>query len=113
MSARFQISAAESVKLIVKTCLEEGVTDHGQIAHVLGQCEHETHFIYAEEINGPAQARRLGYNGGANYFGRGYIQITHIDNYRKFHHPELRCFLPDLQSPSDPAIVPSHPMLRH
>ena len=84
MSARFQISTAESVKLIVKTCLEEGVTDHGQIAHVLGQCEHETHFIYAEEINGPAQARRLGYNGGANYYGRGYIQITHIDNYRKF-----------------------------
>jgi len=84
MSSRFQISTAESVKLIVETCLEEGVTDHGQIAHVLGQCEHETHFIYAEEINGSQQAIRLGYSGGANYFGRGYIQITHIDNYRKF-----------------------------
>lgn len=84
MSAKFQISTAESVKLIVKTCLEEGVTDIGQIAHVLGQCEHETHWIYAEEINGPSQARRLGYNGGANYFGRGYIQITHLYNYTKF-----------------------------
>lgn len=82
MGAKFTISPKESIKLIVKTCVEEGVTDHGQIANVLGQCEHETHWIYAEEINGAQQAARLNYGGG--YFGRGYIQITHLNNYKKF-----------------------------
>jgi murein DD-endopeptidase MepM/ murein hydrolase activator NlpD len=84
MSTRFEISPKDSVKLIVKTALEEGVTDHGQIANILGQCEHETHWTYAEEINGAGQAARYGYSGGAKYFGRGYIQITHDYNYKKF-----------------------------
>ena len=84
MPDRFEISPAESVKLLVETCIEEGVVDHGQIAHVLGQCEHETHFIYAKELNCASQASRYGYEGGARYCGRGYIQITHLSNYRNF-----------------------------
>lgn len=105
MSDRFQISTAESVKLIVKTCLEEGVTDHGQIAHVLGQCEHETHFIYAKELNCARQAARYGYQGGSKYCGRGYIQITHLDNYRKFGKILGQDFINNPDAVKDPTIA--------
>lgn len=84
MSTKFEISPKDSVKLIVKTCLEEGVTDLGQIANVLAQCEHETHWTYAEEIDGASQAIKYKYSGGVKWFGRGYIQITHDYNYKKF-----------------------------
>jgi len=84
MASRFEISKAESVKLIVQTCLANNVTIPAQIANVLGQVEHETAFTYAEEIDGRSQAIRLGYEGGPDFFGRGYIQITHRANYQKF-----------------------------
>lgn len=105
MSDRFEISKAESVKLIVKTCLEEGVIDHGQIAHVLGQCEHETHFIYAKELNCASQASKYGYQGGAQYCGRGYIQITHLDNYKKFGKILSQDFVNNPDAVKDPTIA--------
>jgi len=85
MSSRFQISPAESVKILVQTCLANNVTIPNQVANVLAQCEHETGgFVFSEEIDGRSQAIRLGYQGGPNFFGRGYIQITHKSNYEKF-----------------------------
>lgn len=39
--------------------------------------------MYSEEIDGRSQAKLLGYRGGIEYFGRGYIHLTHIDNYQK------------------------------
>ena len=81
---KFNISKADSVNLIIQTALDEGVTDKAHIANILGQVEHETNFIYSEEINGAQQAARLGYSGGTKFYGRGYIQITHDYNYEKF-----------------------------
>ena len=81
---KFEISKAESVRLIIKTCFENEVTQHAQIACVLANCQHETqNFVYSEEIDGRNQAKLLGYRGGIEYFGRGYIHLTHIDNYQK------------------------------
>ena len=81
---KFEISKAESVRLLIKTCFENEVTQHAQIACVLANCQHETlNFLYSEEINGRSQAKLLGYRGGIEYFGRGYIHLTHIDNYQK------------------------------
>ena len=81
---KFEISKAESVRLIIKTCFENEVTQHAQIACVLANCQHETmNFLYSEEIDGRSQAKLLGYRGGIEYFGRGYIHLTHIDNYQK------------------------------
>ena len=37
-----------------------------------------------EEVDGRNQAIRLNYGGGENWFGRGYIQLTHINNYQKW-----------------------------
>lgn len=81
---KFEISKAEFVRLLIKTCFENEVTQHAQIACVLANCQHETlNFLYSEEINGRSQAKLLGYRGGIEYFGRGYIHLTHIDNYQK------------------------------
>lgn len=80
----FGIPASESVKLLVKTAVEQGIVIKAQIANILAQCDHETgRFALGIEGNCASQASRLGYGGGAKYCGRGYIQLTHRNNYRK------------------------------
>lgn len=91
------ITRDQSVRLIVQTCLEENVTNELQIAYVLATAEHETRgFSSLEEDRGRIQAARKGYQGnehyedgrirglsGENYFGRGYVHLTHAGNYRR------------------------------
>ena len=80
----FGITRDQSVDLIVKTCLENGVTDKRQIAYILATAQHETgNFRAPEEDYGRSQARKLGYRGGEDYYGRGYVHLTHKDNYEK------------------------------
>ncbi|HZX79970.1 MAG TPA: peptidoglycan-binding protein [Lysobacter sp.] len=80
----FGISREQSVNLIVQTCLENGVTDPRQIAYMLATAQHETrNFTAPEEDFGRSQARKLGYRGGEKYFGRGYVHLTHKDNYEQ------------------------------
>jgi murein DD-endopeptidase MepM/ murein hydrolase activator NlpD/predicted chitinase len=105
MGSRFEISPKDSVKLIVKTALEEGVTDQGQIANILAQCEHETEWTFAEEIDGPLQAIKHNYVGGPKYFGRGYIQITHDYNYKKFGQLLGQDFIANLDLVTVPATA--------
>src|SRR5690606_34930898 len=82
-SATSPISADQGVRLIVWTCLEEGVTDRRQIAYVLATAQHESlGFSRLEEDYGRKQAVTLGYHGGEDYFGRGYVHLTHDINYR-------------------------------
>lgn len=81
----FGIDRETSVNLIVKTALENGVTDPRQIAYMLATAQHETrNFAAPEEDFGRSQARKLGYGGGEDFFGRGYVHLTHKDNYAKF-----------------------------
>lgn len=81
----FGIDRMESVRLIVRVALEEGVTDHRQIAYMLATAQHESdNFTAPEEHFGRSQARKLDYRGGEEYFGRGYVHLTHVDNYEKF-----------------------------
>lgn len=69
---------------LVATALDNGVTDHRQIAYILATAQHETrNFDAPEEDYGRAQARKLNYSGGEEYFGRGYIHLTHDHNYEK------------------------------
>ena len=80
--SEFGIPKNESVNLIVKECLRNQVTDPKQIAYILGTAQHESaNFTRANEIGGAAQARRLGYEGGPEYAGRGFVQLTHKSNY--------------------------------
>jgi hypothetical protein len=56
-----------------------------QTAFVLANARHETaQYKYLTEIDGANQAIRLGYKGGANWYGRGYIQLTHNTNYAQW-----------------------------
>jgi predicted chitinase len=69
---------------IYSKCQEIGL-DVEETAFVLANANHETgQFKYFEEIDGRSQAIRLGYGGGANWYGRGYIQLTHKSNYKKW-----------------------------
>lgn len=53
-----------------------------ETAFVLANANHETAgFKFMHEIDGRNQAIKLNYQGGAEYYGRGYIQLTHKNNY--------------------------------
>lgn len=79
----FNITKDQSVDLLIKACLENGITDGRQIAYVLATAQHETmNFQKPEEIDGRHQAQKLRYQGGTEYFGRGYVHVTHERNYR-------------------------------
>lgn len=80
----FGMTRDESAALIVRTCLENGVTRPRQIAYILATAQHETrNFTAPEEDFGRVQARKLGYRGGEDYYGRGYVHLTHKDNYER------------------------------
>lgn len=77
-------AARRNIPLIGKALQDEGILDSNVLAYALATIEHETDetFEPLEEIQGRFSARRLGYEGGTNYFGRGFIQLTHLRNYR-------------------------------
>lgn len=79
-------AAKRNIPLIAKALDDEGILDSNVLAYALATVEHETDETFEPigEIQGAINARRLGYEGGSNYFGRGFIQITHLRNYRKF-----------------------------
>jgi len=71
-------------RIIFKECQSLDMSIE-ETAFVLANANHETaQFKFLEEINGEAQALRLGYKGGKNWYGRGYIQLTHITNYQQW-----------------------------
>lgn len=71
---------------IISACRFMGITDKNQIAYVLATVKHETgnKFQPIEEYYGRSQAIKLHYDGGAEFFGRGFVQLTHRYNYAKF-----------------------------
>ncbi|AZR22574.1 carboxypeptidase [Xanthomonas vasicola] len=61
------------------------MTDPKQISYMLATAQHETrNFQAPEEDFGRSQARKLGYSGGEEFYGRGYVHLTHDYNYAKF-----------------------------
>lgn len=95
-------SARKNIPLIGKALQDEGILDSNVLSYALATIEHETAgtFEPVNEYSGTFSARRLGYEGGTNYHGRGFIQLTHLRNYKKMgerigmgdqlaQHPEL------------------------
>lgn len=68
---------------IKQECKRLGAT-RNQTCYILATARHESSYMPIEEIDGRRQAIRLGYKGGANYFGRGFVQLTHNYNYKKY-----------------------------
>lgn len=80
----FGLTRDQSVEMIVRTCIDNGITDHRQIAYVLATAEHESHNFTAPEENwGRKQAVDLRYFGGEEYYGRGFVHLTHVNNYER------------------------------
>lgn len=97
----------QNVELLVRTALEYGVTDTRQIAYILATAQHESdNFRTSREYDGPRQASRLGYSGGSNYYGRGFVQLTHDHRYEK-----MAQVMGDPRIVRDPDVVAREPHL--
>lgn len=81
-----QNSARKNIPYITDALKKEKILNANVLAYALATIQHETAgtFEPIEEFKGRKNARRLGYEGGTNYFGRGFIQLTHMKNYQKF-----------------------------
>lgn len=104
-ATRNKLAAISTVPLIVDALTAEGLTDPKVVAYALATVEHETAgtFQPIEEWHGRQQAVKLGYDGGADYFGRGFIQLTHLKNYREMG---ARVGVPDLAAHPEKALEP-------
>lgn len=78
-----------TVEAIVKEAHRQGITSQAQIAYILATVEHET----ADSFQPVRESYYLGEPEGENdrktlpyypYYGRGYVQLTHDYNYRKY-----------------------------
>ncbi|WP_449043936.1 N-acetylmuramoyl-L-alanine amidase [Paracoccus versutus] len=88
-------AAQRAVPIILAACLAEGITDPSHLAYVLATAEHETNFgrQMIEKWGNPPSANQQRYQGrfgnihagdGKRFRGRGYVQLTFRDNYRRF-----------------------------
>jgi len=95
----------QSKQLIKQALQAEGIDDPNTEAYALATVEHETAGTMQpiEEYGGREQARKLGYSGGENYYGRGYIQLTHDYNYKQMGD---RIGVPDLVEHPEKALEP-------
>jgi len=71
---------------VIEELAKAGFTSKNILISVVATINVETEidpFNPIEEIGGRQNAIERNYGGGANYFGRGYIQLTHDYNYRE------------------------------
>lgn len=80
-----RMAARKNLPYIAQALQQENILNPNVLAYALATIEHETAgtFEPIEEFSGRKSARRLGYEGGTDYFGRGFIQLTHLRNYKK------------------------------
>jgi predicted chitinase len=96
---KYAKKAGNSVSLIASALEEQGIGDKETIAYALATTQHETankfqpvnegwfndvKFGYEPGFTGKSEARKRGYSGGEDYYGRGYIQLTHDYNYETY-----------------------------
>ena len=77
----------DAIRLLLNECLTNEVTDLRQIAYVLATVWHESRFKSIREIRAKPGTKlrkvqdKYWFTG---YFGRGFVQITWLKNYKKF-----------------------------
>lgn len=69
----------DHIRLILRECSKQGVSDRRQLAYILATVQHETAHTYKPIDEYDGQQTRY-----APYWGRGYVQLTWLDNYRKY-----------------------------
>ena len=82
--AASKAAARKNLPYIIAALRKENILNSNVLAYAMATIEHETagNFEPISEIKGDLSARRLGYEGGTDYYGRGFIQLTHLRNYR-------------------------------
>ena len=70
-------NGSKHIPTILAALKEEGITDPNQVAYVLATVQRETSFVNFEE-----GSTRYESSGGTQYYGRGYVQLTHKANYQ-------------------------------
>lgn len=74
----------DSINAILEACTKYSITDIRHIAYILATAYHESRFKPIEEI-GHGMGRAYGAPiRGKVYFGRGFVQLTWLDNYKSF-----------------------------
>ena len=70
----FGLTRDQSVEMIVRTSIDNGITDHRQIAYVLATAQHESRdFAAPEEARGPEATEALNHEeSDAGRHGRGH-----------------------------------------
>lgn len=76
-------AAQQNLPYIVQALKDENILNPNVLSYAMATIEHETAgtFEPLQEYGGRESALRLGYEGGDDYFGRGFIQLTHLRNY--------------------------------
>ncbi len=82
----FNFSKREVIKMIRRECSKQGITQKEQIDYILATAEHETNgtfmpVVEAYWMSENWRKRNLRYYP---YHGRGLVQITWPENYKKF-----------------------------
>jgi len=85
--------------LVAKALKKQGILDPNTLAYAMATMKHETagsfqpvnegyyndeKYGYEPGFTGRNEARKRGYDGGEDYYGRGYIQLTGLGNYKTY-----------------------------
>lgn len=86
VAPRSQAGLNQNLPLIAKALEQFCILNPNVLAYALATIGHETAgtFQPIEEYNGRQQAITLGYDGGPDFDGKGFLQLTHKFNYRKY-----------------------------
>lgn len=76
----------ETIDSIIQECHDQGVTKPEQIQYVLATVQHETNdtFTPVKEAYWLSEKWRRKHLRYYPYYGRGFVQVTWKENYRKF-----------------------------
>ena len=87
LNTTMTVKQGDAVRLIAEECDNVGMKDPIAFSYMLATCYHESNFLPQKERRARAGSElrriqdRYWYTG---FYGRGYVQLTHKENYQQF-----------------------------